>query len=126
MTARLDVTAALIVRQGKILVARRPYGTRHAGWWEFPGGKQESGETLEACLAREIQEELSLTIDVVRPYARVEHDDGEIALTLHAFLCRPVDLDVGAHPAGQPMGGAGGSRHGRTAPPGPRHCRKKS
>ena len=52
-----QVTAALIRRDdGRFLIARRPSGGIHGGLWEFPGGKLEKGESLEACLAREIDE----------------------------------------------------------------------
>jgi 8-oxo-dGTP diphosphatase len=54
------VTAAILVRNGKILIARRPAADRLANKWEFPGGKVEEGETAEACLARELREELGI------------------------------------------------------------------
>lgn len=54
------VTAAILVRDGKILIARRPAADRLANKWEFPGGKVEEGETAEACLARELAEELGI------------------------------------------------------------------
>jgi len=56
----LTVTAALIRKEGKILVARHRPGTRHAGRWEFPGGKLEAGETPEEAIVREIREELGI------------------------------------------------------------------
>ena len=52
-----DVTAAVIRRNGRVLIAQRPLGGRLGGLWEFPGGKVESGETLPQCLRREIKEE---------------------------------------------------------------------
>jgi len=85
-----QVTAAVTVQGDRILIARRPPGARHAGRWEFPGGKQEPGETLEACLVREIEEELGLTVSVEKYLVGVDHDDGDMALTLHAYLCRPA------------------------------------
>jgi 8-oxo-dGTP diphosphatase len=54
------VTAGIIRRNDSVLLARRPPGERLAGFWEFPGGKVEKGETPEACLARELQEELAI------------------------------------------------------------------
>ena len=86
---RFQVTAAVTVRDDKILIARRPAGARHAGRWEFAGGKKEPGETLEACLIREIKEELDLSVRVEKYLLGVDHDDGDFALTLHAYLCRP-------------------------------------
>lgn len=60
-----DVTAAIIVNDaGEVLLARRAPKEKHAGSWEFPGGKVESGETPEDCLARELQEECGVHIAV--------------------------------------------------------------
>ena len=56
----IDVTAAIIQREGLILAARRKQGSHMAGYWEFPGGKIEPGETPEECLQRELKEELSI------------------------------------------------------------------
>ena len=56
----LHVTAAIIQREGKILAARRKPGAHMAGFWEFPGGKIEPGESPEECLRRELKEELSI------------------------------------------------------------------
>lgn len=53
------VSAAIIVRNGKIFIAQRPEGKSLAHKWEFPGGKQEVGETIPQCLQREIREELN-------------------------------------------------------------------
>jgi 8-oxo-dGTP diphosphatase len=58
----LVVAAALIDAGGRVLVQRRPAGTAMAGLWEFPGGKLEQGETLEAALVRELREELGVTV----------------------------------------------------------------
>jgi len=84
----LQVTAAVIRRDGKILIARRPPGVRHAGRWEFPGGKQEPGETLEDCIVREIREELEVDVRAERLLMRVDHEYETFSLTLHAFACR--------------------------------------
>ena len=55
-----DVVAAIACREDRVLVTRRAPGQKMAGLWEFPGGKREAGETIEACIVREIAEELSL------------------------------------------------------------------
>lgn len=55
-----QVAAALIIRDGRILIARRAPTQKHAGLWEFPGGKQEAGETILQCLEREMQEEFGV------------------------------------------------------------------
>jgi 8-oxo-dGTP diphosphatase len=54
------VAAAVIEKDGKILIARRKQGDTHSGKWEFPGGKLDPGETPEACLKRELREELGI------------------------------------------------------------------
>ena len=81
-----DVTAAIIEKEGRVLIACRTSGSRR-GLWEFPGGKQETGETLEACLVREIREELGLDIDVGRHFLTVEQEYPDIRIRLHCFAC---------------------------------------
>lgn len=58
------VTAAVIERDGKILIAKRRMGDRHGGRWEFPGGKIGFGETPEECLKRELKEELGVEAEI--------------------------------------------------------------
>lgn len=58
------VTAALLLKDGKCLIARRPAHDPLAGFWEFPGGKIEANETNEACLAREMREEFGINVQV--------------------------------------------------------------
>ncbi|MEI9864057.1 MAG: NUDIX domain-containing protein [Limisphaerales bacterium] len=60
----IEVSAALIFRDGKLLIAQRHANSHLGGLWEFPGGKRESGETFEQCLVREIREELDVEISV--------------------------------------------------------------
>jgi 8-oxo-dGTP diphosphatase len=79
------VTAAIIKKDNRYMVTRRASGEKLAGYWEFPGGKVESGETLEEGLAREIKEELSLTIDVGSLFHEVVHEYDGGAITLKAF-----------------------------------------
>ena len=59
------VVVAIVARQGKILIGRRPDGTRYGGAWEFPGGKVESGETCESALTRELLEELGVKASTI-------------------------------------------------------------
>jgi len=56
----------LIDREGRFLLTSRPAGKAYAGYWEFPGGKVEAGETVQAALARELHEELGITVDALR------------------------------------------------------------
>ncbi len=81
------VTAAVMRRDGKVLLAKRPSNGLLGGMWEFPGGKVEAGETLEACLAREIREELGVEIRVGEPFGTYKHAYTHFRITLHAFLC---------------------------------------
>jgi 8-oxo-dGTP diphosphatase len=83
LTKHLLRVAAGIVPQGdRYLLQRRPPGTHMAGYWEFPGGKLEEGETPAAALAREMREELGVEIDGVRPLWVIRHayDDREVEL----------------------------------------------
>jgi len=61
---RITVTAAVLEKDGRVLIARRKRGDRLADKWEFPGGKIEEGETPEACLRRELQEEFGIDVAV--------------------------------------------------------------
>ncbi|HEY4689641.1 MAG TPA: A/G-specific adenine glycosylase [Anaerolineae bacterium] len=85
-----DVTAAVIRRNGRVLIAQRPYEGMLGGLWEFPGGKREAGESLEECLKREIREELRLEIAVGDRIVIVQHAYTHFRITLHAFECRAV------------------------------------
>ena len=62
----IDVTAAVIRKNGNVLIARRAKGHHLAGLWEFPGGKIENGETPEACLKRELFEEFGIEVRIGR------------------------------------------------------------
>ena len=62
----IDVTAAIIRKNGKVLIARRARGQHLEGLWEFPGGKIENGETPEACLKRELFEEFGIDVRIGR------------------------------------------------------------
>jgi A/G-specific adenine glycosylase len=82
------VTAAVIRRNGKILLAKRPSKGLLGGLWEFPGGKVEAGETLEQCLGREIREELAADIRVGNLIGIYHHAYTHFKITLHAFECK--------------------------------------
>lgn len=84
------VAAGLLWRRGKVLISRRPTGTHLEGLWEFPGGKRKEGESLEACLEREIKEELDLTVKAGERLQRVDHDYASKAISLHLFQCGDV------------------------------------
>lgn len=99
MTAPTDpivVAAAVIERDGAFLVTRRLAGTHLAGCWEFPGGKQHPGETLEMCLVREVQEELACQAIVGGLLVSSTHVYPERTVTLHFFAC-----EIAGEPAPQ-------------------------
>jgi len=84
---RIVVTAAVVERDGSFLVTRRLEGSHLEGCWEFPGGKCDPGETHEACLAREMMEELDAGIEVVERIMSVEHEYPGRIVELHFFKC---------------------------------------
>lgn len=89
----IEVTAAIIRRDGSFLIAQRPEGSHLEGLWEFPGGKRESGESLEACLMRECAEELGVTVRVGPLLKVVEHAYPDRRVKLHFFECEMVGGD---------------------------------
>jgi len=83
-----EVTAGVLLEEGRILIARRPEDRMLGGLWEFPGGKQEDGETLREALTREFMEELGVEVSVGDPIVRVPHEYSHLSINLHAFWCR--------------------------------------
>ena len=73
----------LIDAEGRILLGQRPAGKPYAGYWEFPGGKIESGETIEQALSREFQEELGIDIKTFLPWRTLKHDYPHAYVQLH-------------------------------------------
>ena len=87
----IEVTAAVIRRNGHFLICRRPEGKSCAGLWEFPGGKVETGETGEDCIRRECMEELELRLTVEQELTDIVKAYPEKTVHLHFFLCRISD-----------------------------------
>lgn len=81
----VEVTAAIIRHEDKILATQRGYGDFEGGW-EFPGGKVEPGETPRQTIVREIQEELHITIEPLECIATVEYDYPTFHLKMHCFV----------------------------------------
>ena len=99
----LVVAAALIGDGGRVLLQRRAAGRAMAGLWEFPGGKVEEGETPEAALTRELQEELGIGVEVsdLAPAGFASAPNGDRHMILLLYLCRswrgePRALDASA------------------------------
>jgi A/G-specific adenine glycosylase len=86
-TPHYIVTAAVIQRDGELLIARRPVKGLLGGLWEFPGGKLKEGEDLATCLRREIREELGVEIEVGDRLGVYKHAYTHFSVTLHAFAC---------------------------------------
>ena len=82
---RREVVAALIYREDRFMICRRPEGKARAGMWEFVGGKAEQGESLEEALVRECKEEIGVTVSVGEPYMTVEYDYPDIPVHLTLF-----------------------------------------
>ncbi|MGE4299185.1 MAG: (deoxy)nucleoside triphosphate pyrophosphohydrolase [Desulfovibrionaceae bacterium] len=81
----IEVVAGILWRDGRFLAARRPEGKPMAGFWEFPGGKVEAGETLEAALVRELGEELAVTPVAYAYWREKRHDYESLRVRLHFF-----------------------------------------
>jgi len=97
----VEVSAALIFRDGRLLITQRHAKSHLGGLWEFPGGKREPGETFEQCLIREIREELGVEISVGELFEDISHTYPEKSVRLKFFICRllsgePQPLDCAA------------------------------
>ena len=86
----IDVTGAVIWKDGQVLITKRPEGTHLGGMWEFPGGKQKESETLELCLEREIKEELGMDIRAEKHLLTVHHEYETKHVTLYFYNCSIV------------------------------------
>lgn len=86
---KIEVVAAIIIRDGKVFATQRGYG-EWKDWWEFPGGKIEAGECPQEALVREIREELDAEIEVGELIETVEWDYPAFHLTMHCFVCSLV------------------------------------
>ncbi len=86
----LVVACALVDADGRVLLARRPEGRSMAGLWEFPGGKLEPGETPEACLVRELREELGIDTEesCLAPFTFASHAYETFHLLMPLYVCR--------------------------------------
>lgn len=86
----LVVACALIDPDNRVLIARRPQGKTLAGLWEFPGGKVDPGETPEACLIRELHEELGVTTwqSCLAPLTFASHGYDDFHLLMPLYVCR--------------------------------------
>lgn len=91
MRRRIEVAAAILVRRDRILVCSRPRGSELDGFWEFPGGKAEPGETLREALIREIREELALSVLPGKIFWRLDHDYPDKSVRVTFFFASQTD-----------------------------------
>ena len=96
----IEVVAAIIIKDGEVFATQRGYG-EWQGWWEFPGGKIEPGETPQEALVREIREELDADISIGALLETVEWDYPTFHLTMHCYLCTLLSdsLNLNEHQA---------------------------
>ena len=92
----LVAAAALVDRDNRVLISKRPEGKQLAGLWEFPGGKVNPGETPEAALRRELAEELGIDVceTCLAPFTFASHAYKDFHLLMALFLCRNWDGEV--------------------------------
>ena len=83
----MQVTCAIIIQNKSVLLAQRASGHDRAGQWEFPGGKIHPGESAEACIHREIMEELGVAIFVLLQGPDVQHSYPDKSISLIPFIC---------------------------------------
>jgi 8-oxo-dGTP diphosphatase len=93
-TQRIDVALAVVIREGRVLVARRAPDAHAGSLWEFPGGRIEAGETAEAAARREMSEETGLLGGTLEPLTTEVHEYPDRIVRLHAFVVREASGDV--------------------------------
>lgn len=89
----ISVVAAIALRDGQVMVARRAIGQRQAGLWEFPGGKVEAGESDAQALARELHEELNVAAIIGEEFARTQYDYADGSIELIGLFTKLPDLE---------------------------------
>ena len=94
-----QVTGAVIIRDNRVLIMRRSPNEAHAGFWEFPGGKIEKGEYPEACLFRELKEELNIETKIVSYFCDsiYEYSDGCIQLLIYIVEILNGEITLTVH-----------------------------
>jgi 8-oxo-dGTP diphosphatase len=84
----VQVVCALIFKEGRVLIAKRPPDKRLGGFWEFPGGKIDPGEIAETALHRELQEELACSVQILRSLSPIEHRYPWCDVHMAPFVCQ--------------------------------------
>ncbi len=91
---RMRVTCGIMEKEGKFLIVQRGENTMHALKWEFPGGKVDPGETDEACMARELKEELDIEVEVQQRLEAIVREEPDFIVELIPFRCRIVGGEI--------------------------------
>jgi 8-oxo-dGTP diphosphatase len=91
---RVEIAIAVVEDQGRYLIGQRQLGGTLAGYWEFPGGKIEAGETPQAAAVRECREETGLSVRVTGAYPTVDHDYEHARVRLHFLACATGDASA--------------------------------
>jgi 8-oxo-dGTP diphosphatase len=94
----VQAAAAILVNpSGEVFIAERPTGKIWPGYWEFPGGKIEAGETPEMALKREMLEEIGVTLKSFTPFSFVSETRGDYHVIVFCYLCRAWQGEPQAH-----------------------------
>jgi len=87
---RIDVAVGIVTRAGLVLICRRKVEGAFGGFWEFPGGKCEPGESPSQCVIRELHEELAIEVRPNQALETLEHDYPHLHVRLHPFICEMI------------------------------------
>ena len=90
----IEVTAAVVIIDGKVLMTTRPEGKHLAGYWEFPGGKLRENEDMNSCIKREMKEELGVDIIPFDVLYTIEHHYPEKSVRITFFRAEPEDVST--------------------------------
>ena len=93
----IEVSCAIIQRRGLLLIAQRNPGDSYGGFWEFPGGKRDDGESMEACLRREVHEELGIWVEPREFYGKARYLYPDRVVLLHFYFCEWVSGEAVCH-----------------------------
>ena len=94
IASAIDVTAGVVLVDGKVLLAKRAQGKHLAGYWEFPGGKVDEEESSEECLAREFEEEFGIEVEIGEFITESVLDYGDKVVRLLAYFARHVSGEI--------------------------------
>ena len=87
---RIEVVIGIVLRDGRVVICQRRCDDPLGGYWEFPGGKREPGETDEQCLVRELREELAIDVRSLEALGVIEHDYPHVRVRVQPYVCQWV------------------------------------